>query len=34
VVHISCSEVAVAGFLVAFFPGENEGGKPHGLSAV
>jgi hypothetical protein len=34
VVHIAGAEVAVAGFLVPLFPGENKGVKPHGLRAV
>jgi len=34
VVHISCSEIAVASFLVFLFPGENEGAKPHVSRAV
>ncbi len=33
-IHVPRAEVAVAGFLVAFFPGENDGVKPHSLSAV
>lgn len=34
VVHVSRSEVAEAGLLVAFFAGENKGVKPHGFRAV
>ena len=34
VVHVAGSKGAIAGFFVAFFPGENEGVNPHGLSAV
>ena len=33
-VHVSGTEVTVAGLLVAFFAGENEGVKPQGLSVV
>jgi hypothetical protein len=33
-VHVPCTEVTVSRFLIPFFPGENEGVKEHGLSAV
>ena len=33
-IHVPCAEVAVAGFLVAFFPGGNKGVKPHVFRAV
>jgi hypothetical protein len=34
VVHVAGAEVAIPRFLVFLFPGESEGVKPHGLSAV
>jgi hypothetical protein len=33
-VHVSRAEITIAGFLIAFFAGENEGVKPLGFKAV
>jgi hypothetical protein len=34
VVHVSRTEISIARFLIAFFAGENEEGKPHVFRAV